>query len=225
MIGCEALLRWPSSDGSFISPAVFVPLAEDAGLIVEIGQWVLEQACMQQKELESQGFRIRMAVNVSVPQFRNANYVQQVKDTLDKYGVDPSCLELEVTESVVMDDPQAVINVLTELKDFGIEIAIDDFGTGFSSLSYLQKLPISRIKIDRAFVKDIPGKDAGAIAELIVSLGKKMNLKTIAEGIETQDQADYLISLGCDEAQGFMYSKPLPAQELTEFVQQNCISN
>jgi len=225
MIGCEALLRWPSSDGTFISPAVFVPLAEDAGLIVEIGQWVLEQACIQQKELESQGYRIRMAVNVSVPQFRNPNYVQQVKDTLDKYGVDPSCLELEVTESIVMDDPEVVINVLTELKDFGIEIAIDDFGTGFSSLSYLQKLPISRIKIDRAFVKDIPEKDAGAIAELIVSLGKKMNLKTIAEGIETQDQADYLINLGCDEAQGFMYSKPLPTQALTQFVKCNCISN
>lgn len=224
MIGCEALLRWPASDGSFISPAVFVPLAEDAGMIVEIGQWVLEKACMQQKQLESEGYRVRMAVNVSVPQFRNPNYVQQVKDTLDKYGVDPSCLELEVTESVVMDDPQAVINVLTELKDYGIEIAIDDFGTGFSSLSYLQKLPISRIKIDRAFVKDIPEKDAGAIAELIVSLGKKMNLKTIAEGIETQDQANYLINLGCDEAQGFMYSKPLPAQELIEFVKCNGIN-
>lgn len=225
MIGCEALLRWPSSDGTFISPAIFVPLAEDAGLIVEIGQWVLEQACMQQKELESQGYRIRMAVNVSVPQFRNPNYVQQVKSTLDKYGVNPSCLELEVTESVVMDDPQAVINVLSELKDYGIEIAIDDFGTGFSSLSYLQKLPISHIKIDRAFVKDIPEKDAGAIAELIVSLGKKMNLKTIAEGIETQEQADYLINLGCDEAQGFMYSKPLQTQELTQFVMCNCIMN
>ncbi|SFD07555.1 bifunctional diguanylate cyclase/phosphodiesterase [Pseudoalteromonas denitrificans] len=224
MIGCEALLRWPTSDGKFISPAVFVPLAEHAGLIIDIGQWVLEQACIQQKYLESIGYKVRMAVNVSVPQFRDPNYVQQVKNTLKKYGVEPHYLELEVTESIVMDEPEVVINVLTELKEFGIEIAIDDFGTGFSSLSYLQKLPINRIKIDRAFVKDIPEKDAGAIAELIVSLGKKMNLKTIAEGIETQDQADYLINLGCDEAQGFMYSKPLPVEQLIEFVKENSIS-
>ena len=218
IIGCEALLRWPTDDGQFISPAVFVPLAEYSGLIVDIGQWVLEQACKQQKHLEALGTKIRMAVNVSVPQFRNIDFVKQVKSVLDDHQIEPGCLELEVTESIVMDDPGAVIAVLTELKDLGIEIAIDDFGTGFSSLSYLQKLPLDRIKIDRAFIKDIPSPDAGAIAELIIALGKKMNLHTIAEGIETQQQADYLIQAGCEEAQGFMYSKPLPATQLHQFI-------
>ncbi len=218
VIGCEALLRWKTGDNQYISPAIFVPLAEYSGLIVEIGQWVLEQACQQQKALEAQGFSLRMAVNVSIPQFRAANYAEQVKDTLEKYQVEPKCLELEITESIVMGEPQAVISVLTELKALGIEIAIDDFGTGFSSLSYLQKLPLNRIKIDRAFVKDIPSLGAGAIAELIVSLSKKLNLHCIAEGIETQEQADYLIKAGCDEAQGFMYSKPLPADELLDYV-------
>ncbi|MDP5211755.1 EAL domain-containing protein [Pseudoalteromonas tunicata] len=219
VIGCEALLRWPTDDGQFISPVVFVPLAEYSGLIVDIGQWVLAQACQQQKELEALGYKIRMAVNVSVPQFRNIDFVKQVKQTIAEHQVEPGFIELEVTESIVMDDPTAVIAVLTELKSLGIEIAIDDFGTGFSSLSYLQKLPLDRIKIDRAFIKDIPNEDAEAIAELIIALGKKMKLHTIAEGIETQAQADYLIKAGCEEAQGFMYSKPLPSRELVQFLQ------
>ncbi len=217
VIGCEALLRWPNDDG-FISPAVFVPLAEQSGLILEIGRWVLEQACQLQKRLAQNGYDIRIAVNVSVPQFRDPNFVDEVKSILESYHVEPKNIELEVTESIVMDDPAVVINALQSLKEYGIEIAIDDFGTGFSSLSYLQKLPLNRIKIDRAFVKDIPDTDTGAIAELIVALGKKLQLKTIAEGIETREQANALMIMGCNEAQGFMYSKPLAEQELIKFL-------
>ena len=218
IVGCEALLRWPSGNGNYISPAVFVPLAEDAGLIVAIGQWVLEQACQQQKRLAAQGVDIRIAVNVSVPQFKVKGYAQQVKDTLVKYQVKPQNIELEVTESVVMDELSMVIDTLNELKAFGIEVAIDDFGTGFSSLSYLQKLPLDRLKIDRAFIKDLPDQDNGAIAALVVALGAKLGLKTIAEGVETQAQADFLKQLGCDEVQGFMYAKPMPEVELIQYI-------
>ncbi len=218
VIGCEALLRWPSDNGQYISPAIFVPMAEDAGLIVEIGQWVLQQACLQQKRLEALGFPISIAVNVSVPQFKSKGYAQKVKETLKQYHVDPKFIELEVTESVVMDELSNVVTTLKELKEFGIEISIDDFGTGFSSLSYLQKLPLDRVKVDRSFVKDVPGKDE-AIAALIISLGAKLGLKTIAEGVETQEQANYLAALGCNEVQGFMYAKPMPEKELIAYLQ------
>ena len=219
IIGCEALLRWPSGNGRYISPGIFVPLAESSGLIVEIGQWVLEQACMQQKRFAQLGLDICVAVNVSVPQFKTVDYAKTVMDTLEQFQVPSSKIELEVTESVVMDEISSVIDTLDELKRFGIEVAIDDFGTGFSSLIYLQKLPLSRLKIDRAFVKDIPENDSGAIAELIVSLGKNLGLKTIAEGVETQIQLERLQQMGCDEIQGFLLAKPMPVDELMTFIQ------
>ncbi|CAH9053468.1 hypothetical protein PSECIP111951_00828 [Pseudoalteromonas holothuriae] len=218
VVGCEALLRWPSGNGRYISPGIFVPLAENAGLIVDIGQWVLEQACEQQKKLAAIGKSISVAVNVSVPQFKVANYAQSVKDTLLEYQVDPKFIELEVTESVVMDEIGAVVETLRELQEFGVEVAIDDFGTGFSSLSYLQTLPFSRLKIDRAFIKDIPHSDSGAIAELVISLGRHLGRKTIAEGVETKEQSDLLKKMGCDEVQGFMYAKPMPSEALMMFL-------
>ncbi|MCF2908776.1 EAL domain-containing protein [Pseudoalteromonas sp. DL2-H2.2] len=218
VIGCEALLRWPTGKGDYISPAVFVPLAEDAGLIVEIGQWVLEQACVMQKQLSSLGHDISVAVNVSVPQFKVSNYAQQVKQTILDHDVEPQKIELEVTESVVMDEINTVVHTLSELKSFGVEVAIDDFGTGFSSLSYLQKLPLARLKIDRAFVKGIPHEDSGAIAELVISLGRHLGLKTIAEGVETQEQADILRALGCDEVQGFFFAKPMAEADLLAYL-------
>ena len=218
VVGCEALLRWPSGNGRYISPGIFVPLAENAGLIVDIGQWVLEQACEQQRKLAAMGKSISIAVNVSVPQFKVSNYAQSVKDTLIEYQVDPKYIELEVTESVVMDEVGAVVETLRELEEFGIEVAIDDFGTGFSSLSYLQKLPFSRLKIDRAFIKDIPQNDSGAIAELVISLARHLGRKTIAEGVETQEQSDFLLKMGCDEVQGYLYAKPMPSNELIKFL-------
>ena len=220
IVGMEALLRWPSKDGGFISPAVFVPLAEYSGLIIKIGEWVLDESCRQLKELEEKGHvDLRVAVNISMPQFRDPEFVNFVKSAVTKHGVNPQSLELEITESVVMDEPQIVVEALKELKAFGVTIAIDDFGTGFSSMSYLQQLPLDRLKVDRSFVNEVmPGKTA-FIAETIVTLGNKLGLQTIAEGVEKREQASYMLKLGCDEAQGYLYAKPMPYDELVDFLQ------
>ncbi|MDX1392670.1 MAG: EAL domain-containing protein, partial [Rheinheimera sp.] len=222
VVGMEALLRWPQANGQFVSPAVFIPLAEYSGLIVEIGSWVLDQACQQIKQLEKQGHTgLRIAVNVSMPQFRNHTFVQSVMDCVRRHQINPQLLELEITESVVMDEPKIVIEALNKLKSFGIKVAIDDFGIGFSSLSYLQQLPLDRIKVDRAFIRDINQVAGEVIAETIISLGKRLNLATIAEGVETPEQAQAVTAMGCDEVQGFMYAKPMPPAELVLFLQQH----
>jgi diguanylate cyclase (GGDEF)-like protein len=218
VVGMEALLRWPVEDG-YISPGVFVPLAEYSGLIIDIGAWVLEQACEQLCALRKRGKEgLRMAVNISMPQFRDPQFVDLVKSIATKYRIKPEYLELEITESVVMDEPQIVVDSLKELKAFGFQIAIDDFGTGFSSMSYLQQLPLDRLKVDRSFVNEVtPGKSA-FIAETIVTLGSKLGLLTIAEGVETRAQASYMLKLGCDEAQGYLYARPMPFSDLCEFL-------
>ncbi|WP_218355143.1 bifunctional diguanylate cyclase/phosphodiesterase [Alteromonas lipotrueiana] len=215
IIGVESLLRWPDGQGGFTSPAVFIPMAEYSGLIVDIGQWVLDESCRRIQSLTQAGYReVRVAVNISMPQFRDRLFVDKVKQALARFACIPSQLELEITESVVMDEPQIVIDALDSLKAHGVSIAIDDFGTGFSSMSYLQHLPLDRLKVDRSFVNDIqPGKTA-VIAETIVSLGNKLGLSTIAEGVERVEQADYMKQLGCIEAQGYMYAKPMPFDAL-----------
>ncbi|HEY0921991.1 two-component system response regulator [Rheinheimera pacifica] len=221
VVGMEALLRWPQPNGQFISPAVFIPLAEYSGLIVEIGSWVMEQACLQIKQLQKQGYTgLRIAVNVSMPQFRSHGFVQSVIDCVTTQQIDPQLLELEITESVVMDEPKIVIDALQKLKSFGIKVAIDDFGIGFSSLNYLQQLPLDRIKVDRAFIRDIDKPAGEVIAETIINLGKRLNLATIAEGVETQAQEQAIVAMGCDEVQGFMYARPMPPAELLTFLQQ-----
>lgn len=222
IIGMEALLRWPSKDGGYISPAVFVPLAEYSGLIIEIGVWVLNESCRQIKTLNEQGYdNLRVAVNISMPQFRDPEFVSSIKRAVVDNGISPEYLELEITESVVMDEPQIVVDALKEIKSFGVTIAIDDFGTGFSSMSYLQQLPLDRLKVDRSFVNEVmPGKTA-FIAETIVTLGNKLGLQTIAEGVEKREQASYMLKLGCDEAQGYLYAKPMPFDELLTFLDQH----
>ena len=219
IVGMEALLRWPTSDGGFVSPVVFVPLAEYSGLIIDIGIWVLEESCRKLRALSDQGLTgLRMAVNISMPQFRDPNFIDSVKNIITEFGVEPDRIELEITESVVMDEPQIVIEALQELKLFGVKVAIDDFGTGFSSMSYLQQLPLDRLKVDRSFVNEImPGKSA-FIAETIVTLGNKLGLSTIAEGVEKREQASYMLKLGCDEAQGYLFAKPMPYEQLLEFL-------
>jgi diguanylate cyclase (GGDEF)-like protein len=219
IVGMEALLRWPMSDGSYISPTVFVPLAEYSGLIIDIGIWVLEESCRKLNALSKQGYTgLRMAVNISMPQFRDPNFVIRVKNIITESAVAPDMIELEITESVVMDEPQIVIEALKELKRFGVKVAIDDFGTGFSSMSYPQQLPLDRLKVDRSFVNEItPGKSA-FIAETIVTLGNKLGLSTIAEGVEKREQASYMLELGCDEAQGYLFAKPMPYEQLLEFL-------
>ncbi|GEA08036.1 hypothetical protein KUL42_27970 [Alteromonas sp. KUL42] len=219
VVGMEGLLRWPDGEGGYISPAVFVPLAEYSGLIVDIGEWVLEESCRRLQQLRELDYGdLRVAVNISIPQFRDRLFVDKVKHALSEANCEPSLLELEITESVVMDEPQIVIDALRALKEFGVKIAIDDFGTGFSSMSYLQQLPLDRLKVDRSFVKDIKPGASAVLAETIVTLGNKLGLLTIAEGVEKREQASYMIKLGCDEAQGYLYAKPMPFDALLDFL-------
>ncbi|MDA8621876.1 EAL domain-containing protein [Psychrosphaera sp.] len=221
IIGAEALLRWPTGNGSFHSPLTFIPLAEYTGLIVDIGSWVLEQACIQVNQMKAQGFTDhRIAVNVSMPQFKNAMFVDTVVSLTNKYHVDPKNIELEITESVVMDDTTIVITALEKLRRLGYTVAIDDFGTGFSSLSYLHKLPINRLKVDREFIKDIGFGGDGILAETIINLGQKLGLEVIAEGIETEEQQEFIKRLGCHESQGYYHAKPMPAEELEVFLRE-----
>ena len=181
---------------------------------------MIKQACLQLQSLEKSYADISISVNVSIPQFRQDNFVENIINTITEHKINPSKLELEITENILMDEPQIIIDALTRLKSQGISIALDDFGTGFSSLSYLQKLPLDRLKVDRAFVTDIEKEGQSVIAETIISLGKKMQLKVIAEGIEELGQQERLIELGCDEVQGFYYAKPMPAEDFIEFLQQ-----
>jgi diguanylate cyclase (GGDEF)-like protein len=222
VIGAEALLRWRTAEGKFISPAVFIPLAEYSGLIIEIGDWVINQACKQIKVLEQQQFdHVGISVNVSIPQFKRDNFVNSIIQATINHDVKPSKLELEITENILMDEPQVVIDALVRLKEEGISIALDDFGTGYSSMSYLQKLPLDRLKVDRSFITDITEPGQSLIADTIINLGKQMNLKVIAEGIEEESQQAHLIAQGCDEVQGFFYAKPMPADEFLTFLRNN----
>jgi len=222
VIGAEALLRWRTAEGKFISPAVFIPLAEYSGLIIDIGDWVINEACQQLKSLEGKGFSdVGISVNVSIPQFKRENFVDTIIEATVKHQIEPSRLELEITENILMDEPQVVIDALVKVKEKGVSIALDDFGTGYSSLSYLQKLPLDRLKVDRSFVNDIAKPGESLIADTIINLGKQMNLKVIAEGIEEQDQEAHLKAQGCDEVQGFFYAKPMPADEFLAFLKDN----
>lgn len=218
-IGVEALLRWRNHEGKYIPPEVFVPLAEYSGLIVKIGKWVLAESVRRLKVLIAAGCPpIRMAVNVSVLQFRDRGFVDYVKYIVDIHGVPPNLLELEITESVVMDEPEIVIQALNSLKKFGVMIALDDFGTGFSSMSHIQKLPLDRLKIDKSFVTDLDTNKNAFIAQAIVNLGRQLGLTTIAEGVENREQAAQVLKMGTDEAQGFLFAKPMPFTELKRFM-------
>ncbi len=223
IIGAEALIRWWKLDnskdgGSYISPAEFIPIAEQSGLIVPIGKWVMEEACKTAKHWHKAGKPIRIAVNVSGAQFYQNDLVAFTKDCLKRTGVEPHLLELEVTESVFMDDISIAVNTLKNLHELGVELAIDDFGTGYSSLSYLRQFNIDRLKIDQSFIRNaLTNSDDAAIAKTIISLGHSLNLKVIAEGVETKEHEQFLINEGCDEVQGFRYSKPVPDSQFWVF--------
>ncbi|MBX9704611.1 MAG: EAL domain-containing protein [Gammaproteobacteria bacterium] len=210
VIGFEALLRWRTEDGQMIAPTDFIPLAEHSGLIISLGAWVLRTACYAMVQLLEKGFALeRMAVNVSVIQFRQPDFIDLVKRALQDSGLAPHYLELEITESVTMSGSGMFEEALGALKSIGVQIAIDDFGTGFSSLSYLDKLPVDRLKIDRAFVMQIDTQSGPRIAELITQLGKKLGLSVIAEGVETTTHLDVLNKIGCEEGQGFLIARPM----------------
>ena len=224
MIGAEALLRWFKPDnskegGHFISPAEFIPVSEQSGLIVPLGEWVLQTACRDCKDWHEQGHNIRIAVNISGVQFHRSNLMRIVSDIIQDTKIDPKFLELEVTESIFMDDVESTIAILNKLHQLGIELAIDDFGTGYSSLSYLRQFPIDRLKIDQSFTRNaLSNPDDMAITKTIISLGHSLGLNVIAEGVETQEHENFLKQEGCDEVQGFKYSKGLPNNELIQFM-------
>ncbi|PWK15552.1 PAS domain S-box-containing protein/diguanylate cyclase (GGDEF)-like protein [Tumebacillus permanentifrigoris] len=219
--GMEALLRWFHPTLGFVPPDVFIPLAEEIGMIGKLGEWVLHTACEQNRRWQEQGLPpLRCAVNLSVGQFQYTNLVETVRQVLLDTQLDGRWLELEVTESIIIQDTEKVIDMLLELKEFGIEISIDDFGTGYSSLRYLQRLPIDTLKIDRSFVKDIdsPEADEAAIARAVILLAHSLGLRVIAEGVETEVQLDFLRSENCDAIQGYLFSRPVPAEQFAELV-------
>ena len=216
IVGVEALLRWQHPEMGLVSPARFIPLAEENGLIGAIGKWVLHTACEQARAWQDEGLiPVRISVNLSGRQLEQDNIVEEVHAVLEDTGLDPSCLELELTESSVMKRAERTVKILDAFRELGITIAIDDFGTGYSSLSYLKRFPVDRLKIDRSFVRDIP-QDVNdvALARAIIALGHSLNISVIAEGVETVAQRELLTSMGCDEMQGFLYSKPVTASEL-----------
>lgn len=223
----EALLRWNSPTLGFISPADFIPLAEETGVIIPIGNWVIETACKQIKKWSKQfGSDIRIAVNVSPKQFQQPNFIDIVKNSLEKYSIHPSALEIEITEGAMQNTMEA-IPVLKGLKDLGVIISVDDFGTGYSSLSYIKQFPIDVLKIDQSFVKDVLENDKdAAITTTIIHLGQNLGMEVIAEGVERKEQADFLLEANCHKAQGFYFSKPLSSEEINQlFKHQSFLNN
>jgi len=218
--GCEALLRWHSPEMGLVSPGEFIPVAEETGLIVPIGNWVLRQACEDMVRLRRSGFQLgHMAVNLSAAQFLSSGLVPEVARILLNSGLPPAFLQLEITESIIIDDLRNTLEVLRELRDQGVTVALDDFGTGYSSLSYLKQLPIDKLKIDRSFIEHIQEdlSDA-AIAEAIITMAEALKLEVIAEGVESSSQIDCLRQIGCSEIQGFHFAQPMPMNELIAFL-------
>jgi diguanylate cyclase (GGDEF)-like protein len=222
VVGVEALIRWIHPEHGFVPPDQFIPLAEQNGTIIAIGEWVLDQACKQLREWHDQGFTdLRMAVNLSTVQLHHSELPRVVNNLLQIYRLPPRSLELEVTETGLMEDISTAAQHLLSLRRSGALIAIDDFGTGYSSLSYLKSLPLDKIKIDKSFVQDlIDDDDDATIVRAIIQLGKSLGMQVIAEGVETTEQEAYIISEGCHEGQGYFYSKPLPARELLAYLKQ-----
>lgn len=222
IVGVEALLRWQHPEHGLVPPDQFIPLAEQNGSIIAIGEWVLDQACRQLREWHDQGFaELRMAVNLSTVQLHHSELPRVVSNILQMHRLPPRSLELEVTETGLMEDISTAAQHLLSLRRSGALIAIDDFGTGYSSLSYLKSLPLDKIKIDKSFVQDVLDDDDDAtIVRAIIQLGKSLNMQVIAEGVETLEQERYIIAEGCHEGQGYLYSKPLPAREVTSLLKQ-----
>ncbi len=220
LVGFEALLRWHHPEKGTIPPDDFIPLAEETGLIVPIGEWVLRSACAQNKRWQEEGLApVRISVNLSPRHFRQGAVADQIEAILDSTGLDPHYLELEITESTIMSDIEMAIGTMQKLNDMGMQLAIDDFGTGYSSLGYLKRFPVAKLKIDKAFVQDITtNANDAAITKAIIALAHSMNLLAVAEGVETKEQLAFLKDHGCNEYQGFLFSKAVSASEATELL-------
>jgi EAL domain-containing protein (putative c-di-GMP-specific phosphodiesterase class I) len=224
VVGAEALVRWRHPELGLLVPDTFIPIADETGLIVEIGAAVLMQACRQVRQWHERGATdLRMAINVSAVQFDEKTLLRHVDEALDATGADPRALEIEITESVLMRDVEGTVTMLRALKDRGISISIDDFGTGYSSLSYLRRFPIDTLKIDRSFIRDVVGNaDGHAIVSAIVTLARRLQLCIVAEGVETEAQAALLRREHVDFAQGHYYGKPVPAQNFCAHLASTC---
>jgi diguanylate cyclase (GGDEF)-like protein len=220
LIGAEALLRWQHPTRGMIPPDQFIPLAEKSGLIIPIGDWVLNEACQQMREWHDAGHtHLKVAVNLSPQQFNHQDLVQMVQNTLLNHHLPSSCLILEITESTAMHNVKASLEILQQIADLGVDISIDDFGTGYSSLLYLKRLPANELKIDRGFINNLSiDPDDAAIVSAIIALGHTLNLRIVAEGVETTFQQSYLMELGCDTLQGYLLGKPMPAGQLSEYL-------
>lgn len=215
-IGVEALIRWINPKRGIVSPLDFIPLAEDTGIILNIGQWVLESACIQLKAWQENNSTagLSLSINVSARQFHQADFVEIIKNCIDKYSINPSLLKIELTESILLNNIETIIHKMNTLATMGIQFSLDDFGTGYSSLQYLKKLPLHQLKIDQSFVSDL-GVDTNdkTIVKTIISMAHSLGLNVIAEGVETSQQQQYLISQGCTHFQGYLFSQPLPISE------------
>jgi diguanylate cyclase (GGDEF)-like protein/PAS domain S-box-containing protein len=218
IIGAEALLRWHLPGRGMVSPATFIPVAEEIGLIGQISDWVLATACAQNKRWFDAGLPCVVSVNISPQQFRGDGLVPSIAGALSEAGLDPSLLEVEITESTVMHAGERMVEMLHAIKKFGVHIAVDDFGTGYSSLSYLKRFPVDRLKIDRSFVQHIADVDDAVIVRAIIALGHNLGLKVLAEGVETEEQIEFLRANGCDELQGYYVSKPVSAWQMTKLL-------
>ena len=221
--GVEALLRWQNPDLGNVPPTRFIPMAEETGLIVPIGRWVLKTACAQNVAWQGQGLAtVCMAVNLSVRQLMDDTLVPDIKAILKESGLAPNLLELEITESMLMQNPERVIRLLTEIKKMGVRLAIDDFGTGYSSLGQLKRFPIDTLKVDRSFIRDLSkNSDDRGITEAIIAMGKTLSLTVIAEGVETEEQEAFLRSHACDEMQGYYFSKPTPPDQFADLLRKH----
>jgi predicted signal transduction protein with EAL and GGDEF domain len=232
MVGMEALVRWQHPTRGLLLPQEFIPLAEDSGLIVPLGRWVLREACRQtaawhalRRGTDQDNARLNISVNVSAVQLADPGFCRQVAEAIEESGIDADCVWLEITESTLMRDADDAVVVLQAIRDLGLHLEIDDFGTGYSSLSYLQRFPVESLKIDRSFVNDLDQRsDNAAIVRAIIGLGDSLGLPIIAEGVERQGQVTRLKALGCHLAQGFLFGRPLPARSLGAFPTDDLIS-
>ena len=221
--GAEALLRWESPEIGTVSPDEFIPIAEESGLIVAIGHWVLKTACRDAAHWTKLiADPVQVGVNLSALQFRHGDLIASIENALGASGLPADLLDLELTESMLVENPEETIESLKKLKDLGMSVSIDDFGTGYSSLSYLTRFPLDSLKVDRAFVANLPDdRDAVAIVRAIVSMAKNLGLKIIAEGVETENQVGFLHALGCHVGQGYLFSKPIPAEDFKKLLTGN----
>ena len=222
-LGAETLIRWLHHERGIISPAQFIPLAEETGLIFPIGQWVLETACAQLKAWEKEALTLSLvlSVNVSARQLHQADFVTQIKAAVKKYAINPTLLKLELTESMLLEDIEGIIAAMIALKEIGVQFSLDDFGTGYSSLQYLKRLPLYQLKIDQSFIRDIAiDSDDQAIVRTIMAMATSLGLNVIAEGVETEEQRHLLFNNGCTNYQGHLFGKPLPIEQFDLLLKQ-----